>query len=206
MPLTPIAASAVDTGPTRLSAPWVFFLRSLAAGALLGLAACGGVLEGMLPPGVPVAEGWQTLPVANLYSRETVTARSLAFCRRAQCGHDSAIGVFTATGPEAAALKRSLDNPVTLLGLIDKPVPVAATPRIGAKTPVQKLRNAAKTTIEPFEAGDWRGVRVGISAGPNKRQAYGVILAKRTGDVLDMVITVSSSRTLADAIALAAVD
>lgn len=153
----------------------------------------------------PPDEGWQTLPVDDLLSRDSVTITSLVFCRRSQCGDDIAIASFNVSGRDAAQLEAALEDPTLLKRVIDKAEPVAATPRAGMNQAKASLPRAV-VAVERIRHEGWRGVSVSIEGGTKQRHAHGVIYAKRERGTLRTVLVVAGDRTTADRFALEALN
>lgn len=202
-----LASQAIDptTRPVRRKAARAFFFSGMLLGALAvtNLSGCSS-LESVMLIEAP-DEGWQTLPVDDLLSRESITITNLVFCRRSQCGDDSAVGSFIVTGQEAARLEAALDNPDLLKGIIDRSKPAVATPRAG-KPPSTTPPPRASVVVQPLRHEGWRGALVSIEGGTRQRHAYGVIYARRHKGKLTAVLAVSDKRMTAERLAIEAMN
>ena len=180
------------------------FRRGLLIGVICGvLSACGYTFDAILPPGIPVDEGWQSLPVSDLLSRETMTLRALAFCRRAECGEDSVLGVFTASGEEAERLERSLATPSELQRRIEEAEPLQPRPN-GRQA--NDERPPVNVVTERVDLAGWTGVAIDMSGGIKARKAAGVVFSRRRGNHLEIVVAISSDRASAEGLARSAAD
>jgi hypothetical protein len=73
--------------------------------------------------GVPPADPWTALPLRRSIAESPVTPEAVAGCWRGDCPEQLAVGVFRATGEEAANLARTLDDPERLARVVRRAPP-----------------------------------------------------------------------------------
>jgi hypothetical protein len=140
---------------------------------------------------LPPDRQWQVLPLRKFLTRDTIAVDALEFCREESCGYDAAVGRFTASAEEAAALRQAITDPAKLARLVREPNQVGRA-------------KAAKADIavETFGANGWNGLRISIAG--QKRRAYGVVLERPSGEKLSIILVFAGSGEVARMLALAA--
>lgn len=166
-------------------------VRAVVLGGVLLLVAGCEVWVGDRIGTLPSDRQWQVLPLRKFLTRDTIAVDALEFCRAESCGYDAAVGRFTASAEEAAALKQAITDPARLARLVREPSAVG-----------QAKAGKADIAVEPFTANGWNGLRIAIAG--QKRRAYGVVLERPAGDKLSIILVFAGSGDVARMLALAA--
>jgi hypothetical protein len=140
---------------------------------------------------LPSNRQWQVLPLRDFLTRPTITVDALEFCRVESCGYDAAVGRFTASAEEAAALQQAITDPARLARLVREPSQSG-----------QRKAAKADIVVETFSANGWKGLKIAITG--QKRRAHGVVLERPSGDRLAIVLVFAGSADVARMLALAA--
>jgi hypothetical protein len=184
----PPAPAAPAQGPRRAGRTMAVWLI---AGALAGCASSGTVSLLMAPavPGLPQADSWFGLPVHEMLTRPTIRPLSIMACPAAECGVDSVLGVFEATGAEATRLQATLAD-------------ADQAARLARGSSQAKTKATAQS--EPFSKGPWSGRLITYRSQGTKRAATIASLSRPYGDTRVFIVSVSESPEAARSHAIAA--
>ena len=164
----------------------------LGAGLLVGLSAgcldLSFVADVVFPatvPGLPSDQPWVSLPVGAWLVDGAVEPRAISACVEATCQPQAAVGLFRATGPDAARLASSLADPAGLLSSL-------AQRRSGERARSGVVRTIARVAAEPYREGAFSGIRVRLTRPDGSRPASGIALAASRAGALTVVVIVAA--------------
>lgn len=175
---------------------------------LLASALTAGVVAGCLYiprhlEGVPAGPPYTALPLRSWLAEDRIEPRAVIACMSDECPHRIAVGMFRASGSEADTLAATLKDPDALArALRAEKSPSAASRSRGKK---DGARAPVRTAVEarPFGEGDLSGFTLALSRADRKgRPAYGAALARRSGEILDVVLVVGDDDGVVAATAL----
>lgn len=165
----------------------------LLAGGCLDL---GFMLDTAFPatvPGLRSDQPWLALPIGGWVVEGGISAQAIAACLDPACSPRAAIGLFTATGADAAILARLLDDPDALRrGLLAR---IAAAPRRS------KRRAATAVEVAPRREGALTGFALRLAGADRSREAAAVVLARRRPDEIRLILIVAPTLEAADRVA-----
>jgi len=154
---------------------------SLALAVSLALGGCiylPGTVEG-LPSGGP----WVVLPLRDWLAEGGATADAMAACFAPTCSQRVAVGVFSASGPEGAALAGVLREPESLARML------LANDAADRDPKRRQIRTVPK--VEPLREGSAEGFAIEIARADRTRPpAHGAVLGRRLGPTLRFVIAI----------------
>jgi hypothetical protein len=186
----------------------------LALGACLGLTGCletslvGSVLFAPRIEGLGSERPWVPLPVSAWVTESGVEARSIEACFDPACPEPAAVGLFQARGREADLLASAAADPARLAGYLQSE---GRRTRRDAKVPDAKLP-ARRTPQEVASAdriafGSWAGFAIRQARRDGTREAHSVVLVRRFGQSLSVVLvvagTAAAARLIAEGVAAA---
>ncbi len=185
-------------GPSR---PRSRFRLALAFALLLPLASCGAFGPGLA--GLPAADGWTPLPLRDWLIEDSFRPHTVVICRKETCPAPAMVAVFEASGKEAEAYARMIAHDPTRL--IQRPANTETTAPRKATRPAKKPAHpGSTTTTERLTADGLEGQRITITAkSADVRAVSAVILQKRHGKGLTIVLAVTADRDNALAFAKA---
>jgi hypothetical protein len=174
--LTPVApGKSPHARRRRLCAAAVF---ALAVGATAGCIYVPGAVEG-LPAGGP----WVALPLRGWIAEGAARAEAVAACFAPDCAPRVAVGVFSASGPEAEALAVVLRRPQQLASWLEA--------KDAADTDPKRRSTRTTATAQPLRDGAFEGFSIALARVDGARPpAYGAVLGRRSGDALRFVMAI----------------
>lgn len=154
-------------------------MAALALGAALaGCLYVPGPVEGV-PNGAP----WVALPLRGWIAEGTATAEAMTACFAPDCAPRVAVGVFRASGPEAAVLA----------GVLREPQILARTLLANDAADRDPKRRTIRTvpTVQPLREGHLEGFAIELArADAARAPAHGAVLGRRSGEALRFVIAI----------------
>lgn len=157
--------------------------RLLAVGLALGGALAGCVYVPGTVDGVPTGAPWVALPLRGWIAEGAATAEAVTACFAPDCAPRVAVGVFRATGPQAADLAGALRDPQRLARWL----------RANDEADRDPKRRQIRTvpTVRSLREDAFEGFAIELARADGAREpAHGAVLGRRSGDALRFVIAI----------------
>lgn len=157
--------------------------RALAVGVAVCAALAGCLYIPGTVEGVPNGAPWVALPLRSWIAEGEATAEAVTACFDPGCAPRVAIGVFRATGRQAA----------DLAGVLRDPEKLARGLRANDAADRDPKRRQIRTvpTVRTLQEAGFEGFAIELArADADRAPAHGAVLGRRSGDALRFVIAI----------------